>query len=149
MRKTLILSSLAVIVATVAVQGASIDELAWMAGSWHTQDPSGMTEELWTEPAGGLMLGLNRSVPRQGKTSFEFLRIEERDGAVVYLASPGGAEPTAFTLTKATSDRAVFENPEHDFPQRIIYRTERGSLCARAETLAGKGEEWCWSRKKE
>lgn len=130
-----------------AAAGSSLADLAWMAGSWRAEWPGGSSEELWTDPDGGLMLGLNRSVREGKKTGFEFLRIEERNGAVVYLASPGGASPTAFELTEAKRNRAVFENPKHDFPQRIVYWKKDTNLCARVETLAGEGEEWCWERK--
>jgi hypothetical protein len=29
--------------------------------------------------------------------------------------------PVAFTLTQASENRLVFENPAHDFPQKITY----------------------------
>ncbi|HVR42101.1 MAG TPA: DUF6265 family protein [Thermoanaerobaculia bacterium] len=145
MKKILILCALLSVAATA--RGASIDELAWMAGSWTAEGRSGTSEELWTEPAGGLMLGLNRTIRREGRASFEFLRIEEREGAVTYLASPGGAVPTPFTLVGTKGERAVFENREHDFPQRIIYWKKEGDLCARVESLEGEGQEWCWKKK--
>lgn len=146
MKTILMLLLLLVGCAQVGV-GASIDQLRWMAGSWAAEGDDRSTEELWTEPAGGLMLGLNRSVPVRGKTQFEFLRIEQRDREVVYLASPGGAAPTPFTLVKVTAARAEFENAQHDFPQRVIYWKEGVNLCARVETLAGEGEQWCWEPK--
>jgi hypothetical protein len=40
----------------------------------------------------------------------------------LYLATPLDAEQsTTFTCTKQTETEWVFENPEHDFPKRIIY----------------------------
>jgi hypothetical protein len=46
--------------------------------------------------------------------------------------------------------RAVFANPEHDFPDRITYwlKDDR-TLCARAEggePGQRQSKEWCWSR---
>jgi hypothetical protein len=44
--------------------------------------------------------------------------------------------------------RVVFENPAHDFPQRVIYWKDGNDLCARIEgTMNGKAEseEWKWS----
>lgn len=34
----------------------------------------------------------------------------------------GRCPATDFKLTRVTANEAVFENPEHDFPKRIIYR---------------------------
>jgi hypothetical protein len=74
-----------------------------------------------------------------------------RDDGVHYLASPMGRTPaTVFHLVVCEDRKAVFENPEHDFPQRIIYwQPEAGILCARIEgTEAGqaKASEWQWGR---
>ena len=44
--------------------------------------------------------------------------------------------------------RVVFENPTHDFPQRIIYWKDGADLRARIEgTQNGKegSQEWRWS----
>ena len=63
--------------------------------------------------------------------AFEYLRIVERDGGLVYVAQPGGRSPTEFVLTKIDGSRAVFENPRHDFPQRIVYElSNKDSLSA-------------------
>lgn len=41
----------------------------------------------------------------------------------VYIATPLESDKsTIFVCTKATSTEWIFENPQHDFPKRIIYR---------------------------
>src|SRR6185436_1552848 len=72
-------------------------------------------------PSGGAMLGMSRTVSGERMVAFEFLRIVERDGGLVYIAQPNGAPPTEFALTQLEPMRAVFENPRHDYPQRIVY----------------------------
>ena len=67
------------------------------------------------------MLAVSRTVSRGKLTAFEFLRVVERDGGLVYIAQPGGRPPTEFVLTELGNTRAVFENPRHDSPQRIVY----------------------------
>ena len=52
-------------------------------------------------------------------TTFEFLRIVEREGTLVYIAQPNGSPPTEFVLTEIGKDKAVFANPRHDSPQKI------------------------------
>jgi hypothetical protein len=45
-----------------------------------------------------------------------------------------GAKPTVFRMITGSDGEVVFENPEHDFPQRIIYRRESAdALFARIE----------------
>jgi hypothetical protein len=122
----------------------------FMSGSWSSEVNGVRMEEHWTSAAGGLMLGMHRDIGR--KTSFEFMRIEQvDDGSLVYQAQPSGRSATPFKLKSMSESRVVFENLDHDFPQRIIYWRKAEQLCARVEgTIGGKpeSEEWCWNRSK-
>lgn len=102
---------------------ADVAELGWMAGCWAAVGGESGSGEYWLMPAGGSMLGINRTL-RNGRTvAFEFLRIAEtEDGSLVLTASPSGQEATAFTLGSISEKQIVFENARHDFPQRIAYR---------------------------
>lgn len=125
-----------------------LEELAWISGAWSSTGDGVLAEEHWTTPAGGMMLGLHRDVREDG-TFFEYLRIEETAEGIQYVASPQGGPATAFRLTDSTPGRAVFENPAHDFPQRIVYTRDGDTLCA---GIAATGEDpkpertWCWQR---
>lgn len=116
---------------------ALISDLDWLAGSWVGRRGSGSTvEERWSPPRGGAMLAVSRTVnPRGRMVAFEYLRIVEREGGLVYVAQPGGASGTEFVLTELTSEagakRAVFDNPRHDYPKRIVYElSAEGTLSA-------------------
>jgi hypothetical protein len=114
---------------------ADISSLAWMAGCWAPDGGQHGSVEQWTAPAGRSMLGMSRTV-RDGKTVFfEFLRIvEEDDGWTGLIASPAGQETARFELVDLGPKLVVFENPNHDFPQRISYRlTADGNLHGRIE----------------
>jgi len=121
-------------IALPAPAKAAIGDLAWLAGAWvGTRGVEGATsiEERWSPPLGGAMLAVSRTVSRGTMGAFEFLRIVERDGGLVYIAQPGGAPPTEFVLTEMGGTRAVFENPRHDYPKRIVYElSAEGSLSA-------------------
>jgi hypothetical protein len=124
----------------------SLADLSWMAGSWASSEGGRTSEEHWTRPAGGLMLGLHRDVGG-ARTAFEYLRIEESAGKITYLASPQGRPATPFDLVESAAQRAVFANPQHDFPQRILYWREGAALCASVEgPMNGEtvSERWCW-----
>lgn len=114
-------------------QAFKIKDVAWMAGDWQTP-PGGrrQVDEHWTAPAGGAMMGVSRTVTGDKMTEFEYLRIVERADGVFYIAHPNARTPgTEFKLTKATADQAIFENPQHDFPKRILYeKNPDGSLTA-------------------
>lgn len=124
-------------------------DLAWMEGEWGSTQGRMEMEELWTAPKGDLILGLHRDW-RQGseRASFEFLRIEAREGGLVYVAAPGGGPATEFALVELEGQRAVFENPQHEFPQRLVYEREGGALAVRIEDMAGEqGMDWRWEQR--
>jgi hypothetical protein len=118
----------------------SISDLSWMSGDWQT--PAGgrvQIDEHWTQPAGRSMLGMSRTVGGDKSIEFEYLRIEQREDGIYYVAHPKARCPgTDFKLTRLSSSEAVFENPQHDFPKRIIYRkTSEDALTASID--AGEG----------
>jgi hypothetical protein len=105
-------------------QTPALADLAWIAGAWQ-MEPGGkrQIEEHWTQAAGATMLGMSRTVAGEKTVEFEYLRIEQRADGIFYVAHPQARCPaTDFKLTRASANEAVFENPQHDFPKRIIYR---------------------------
>lgn len=123
-----------------------LDALSWMAGCWDSAEGSASADECWLERRGNVMMGFHVDVFGNGRVFFEYLRIVEEADAVNYLASPMGGEPTAFRLVESDGHRAVFENPQHDWPQRITYWREGNSLHARAEGLdeTSRKATWVW-----
>lgn len=119
-----------------AQQKTTIDDLAWLAGCWQDERSTRFREENWTKPRGGTMLGVGRQV-RDGKTTeFEFMRIHEDKGEIFFTAKPSGQAETTFKLVSFADGKATFENPQHDFPTRVIYgKQPDGSLLARIEGL--------------
>lgn len=114
-------------------------DLAFMKGAWEGGRPGMKFEERWTEEAGGLMLGVSRTIRGERAAGFEFLRVEFRSDGVFYVAQPGGAPKTEFKLTASDGKSATFENPAHDHPRLIRYSLQPdGTLKAELEGAEGK-----------
>lgn len=132
-----------------AAPAFQIEQLAFLAGSWRISGEVTI-EEQWLTPAGGTMIGMSR-VHGHGQTFFfEFLRIETRDDGIYYVPQPKGGPATDFKLVKLDATGAVFENLQHDFPKRILYRREGpDAVTARVEgdgTEKEKPEEFPYQR---
>lgn len=128
---------------------ADVASLGWLEGRWAGDKDGVYSEELWTGVRGGAVLGLHRDIKGDSVVSWEFFRIAATKDGVVYFASPRSAPPTPFKLVEASATRAVFENKEHDFPQRILYWREGQALHARIEgPMDGKtvSEDWVWTK---
>lgn len=114
-----------------------VERLAWIAGHWSESEGEVVSEEAWIGARGGVMMGVNRTASTEQTFATEQLRIYEEDGAIWYEASPSGQATARFKLISANGKRAVFENLEHDFPQRIVYQRDGDRLSA---TISGPGE---------
>lgn len=129
---------------------ATVDELHWMAGIWLGTANGVESEEHWSAPSGGLLIGMHRDVREGRAVGFEFFRIQAQDGVITYLSQPGGRPAVPFKMKEMGAQRIVFENLGHDFPQRIIYwQTQPGELRARVEgAVDGKleSDEWIWTQ---
>jgi Domain of unknown function (DUF6265) len=127
--------------AAAQAQADPFAPVAWMAGCWSQPGlatGSAGSAEQWMAPAGGLMLGMARTLKNGRVIEFEFMQIRaDAEGRLSFIAQPQGRPPTEFKLLRQTDGegaQAVFENPAHDFPQRIIYRrTGPDGLVARIE----------------
>lgn len=96
---------------------------AWMQGCWQWVNADPGTVEQWTAPAGGLMLGMSKTIKSGKLSAFEFMRISEVEpGKLGFTAQPSGGAPTTFLLLHSREKEVTFENLGHDFPQRVMYR---------------------------
>lgn len=136
--------------------------ILFMQGTWRATESGSYTEEHWSAPAADSMIGYSRTIATTGAApgrtkAFEFLRLVARrpDAAspltIDYLASPGGrGTPTPFRLTDSAPHRAVFTNPEHDFPKRLTYWLDDANrLHARIDAMndnPAQTQEWIYER---
>ncbi|WP_435003586.1 DUF6265 family protein [Xanthomonas arboricola] len=133
---------IAVIIVLVAGTGTSaraadISQLAWLGGCWKSDTAEPGSGEHWLPLAGGTLLGVSRTV-KQGKTvEFEFMQIRAAEsGQLAFIAMPSGRKTVVFPLLRLGETEVVFENPQHDFPQRVIYQLEgETKLRARIEGM--------------
>ncbi|MGB3848064.1 hypothetical protein EAO27_00605 [Sphingopyxis sp. YF1] len=147
MKKTMIAALSMLLLA--ASEPARVDDLGWMAGDWVREADGRWTEESWTRPRGGLMLGHSRSGRGETVREFEYLRLQTAaDGTIAYIAQPGGRAPVAFALVRHDAASATFENAAHDYPQRIHYAREGDGLTATISRLDGtQAMRWDYRRR--
>lgn len=121
---------------------------AFLAGCWEQRVGERWTEECWTAPRGGLMIGSGRTGKGDTLSNWEWMRIERSaDGSLSFYASPKGAPAVTFKATQISESEIIFGNPAHDFPQRIRYlRTAAGIDAEISLTNGGKPVRWSYRR---
>lgn len=124
--------------------------LAWLTGTWIDERGDASSEHIWTSVRGGTLLGLQRDIRPGRDTWVEFVKVHETPAGIVFSVIPLGQPQTDFTLASLSEGRVVFENPAHDFPQRIVYQLENDDILVATIEGSADGEqrsaEWRWTR---
>ena len=119
-----------------APKGAALP--GWMAGTWMMEEGAQWADEVWTDPRGGMMLGVGRSGFGPQLDSWELTQIRVKaDGSMVYIARPEGKAPVEFPMVLISEEAVEFANPSHDYPQRIRYWRQGKLLVAEISLLDG------------
>jgi len=107
---------------SAATQAVGIQRVAWLQGCWEIVSAERTIEEQWMTPRGKSMVGISRTVRGDSLVTYELVVLREQGDQLAYEAHPAG-QPSAVFLSRTVSDSSVvFENLEHDFPQRIGYQ---------------------------
>lgn len=112
--------------------------LDWLAGHWCGGDGERRIDEVWLPEAGGVLVGMSRTAKGEKNESFEFMRIVSDGESANFHVQPNGVPPTVFAMAAQGEGWIRFENPEHDFPNRIEYRRDGDRLHA---YIAGPGRD--------
>lgn len=112
---------------TTKQEAAAYTQLAFakrMLGNWQNQFPEGIATESWELLDDSTYTGKSLVVIGKDTVSSESIQLQQRGTEVSYIPTvkeQNGGKPIPFLLTSSSENQFVFENPEHDFPQKISY----------------------------
>ncbi|WP_146146702.1 DUF6265 family protein [Taibaiella chishuiensis] len=134
-------------------QHNGMNDLQWLAGIWENKTPRGSIYESWQKTNDSVMTGRSYRLKDGDTLVFEEIRIVSEQGQLFYIPvvkNQNGGQPVRFRLVSASDSGMVFENPQHDFPQRITYnRTGSDALVAAISgKVAGKERKQQFPMKK-
>lgn len=104
---------------------AGIARVAWLQGCWELASPQRTVEEHWMAPRGKTMIGTGRTVRGDQLIEYELVILREQGDKLAYEAHPSGQPTAVFLSTTISETTVIFENAEHDFPQKVGYRQDR------------------------
>jgi hypothetical protein len=121
----------------------------WLEGCWEQRSAQRWTEECWSAPRGGMMIGYSRSGEGPILTGWEVMQIVQektnRPAAVklAFWAAPSGQGRTMFAWTASAKAGVSFINMGNDYPQRVRYWREGRYLLAEISLADGtKTQRW-------
>lgn len=127
---------------------ATLPMPAFLSGCWEQRKGERWTEECWTDPRGGLMIGSGRTGIGDKVGHWEWMRIERgADGIVTFYGSPKGAPAVGFKAIQADANSISFLNAAHDYPQRVRYVRTKSGIDAQVSLADGsKPNRWTYRR---
>lgn len=121
-----------------------LNDFAWLTGDWQRESAKSITTESWRRVSETAFEGSSSRVSKaSGETVFgESLMLAKMGSDIFYIAKVAeNALPIPFKLVNFSKTEAVFENPTHDFPQRIRYRRDgENAFTAIVETIETSAE---------
>lgn len=109
----------------------------WLLGTWTQQSEQGILEETWTSANDSTLAGTSFFIKDKDTLHHETILLQEKDNNLLYIATIKGEnedEAVTFPLTSSTDNTLIFENPKHDYPQKIMYSYNKNQLTA---TISG------------
>lgn len=106
-------------------------------GAWENIEKEYYSAEIWEKINDSTLSAISYTVKGIDTLSYEKIRLELRGNEINYIPSVRGQNddlPVKFKLISLENE-AVFENKEHDFPQRIIYVQSANELKASIEGI--------------
>ena len=128
----------------------------WIEGSWLMIYPNGKNRlETWKLIDNRNLEGTGFAINGKDSTIIEYLKLNQTSDGVYYVPrvpDQNDGKEVRFKLVNKNKE-LVFENPGHDFPQRILYRylpsasaEDKDSMFVRVESLKGEGIDYWFQR---
>jgi hypothetical protein len=103
-----------------------LQKAIWILGEWEKTDSLGTLKEIWTSKDDSTFTGQSYYIQNKKDTIHEEQIELMQDGEhLIYTATIKGENndtSVPFQMTNDQDSVLVFENPKHDYPQKIEYR---------------------------
>ncbi|MCH5597584.1 DUF6265 family protein [Niabella ginsengisoli] len=103
---------------------AKIKTAGWLSGNWHHSSEEGNATEQWRRVNDSTYAAESFIIVKNDTVFYETMHLEQRAGSVYCIINAkeqNKNEAVSFKLTSSEPDILVFENPQHDFPTKIVY----------------------------
>ena len=102
-----------------------IEQAHWLVGTWFSKSGERSNYERWNKYNDSTYLGRSYSIQHGDTVSAESITLVQHGEEINYIPMVRGQNndmPVMFKLVSSDSNKLIFENPAHDFPQIITYR---------------------------
>lgn len=102
-----------------------LEKAKWFIGEWGNKSAEGDLTERWKKENDSVYHGESYFVTTKNDTVFaEHMQLAEANGKLAFIVTvpnQNNGEAVRFEMTSGTENQLIFENPKHDFPNKIVY----------------------------
>ena len=101
-----------------------IEKVKWISGEWQNKSKDGILTESWERINDTVFNAVCYFVHGKDTLHNEKISLLQSDNAIIYsptVKGENGNRPVHFKMTSVNANELVFENPKHDYPQKIVY----------------------------
>ena len=106
-------------------KGKVFKKLYVLEGTWKMMTKRGAICEEWKKVDNNYLQSKGYMIKGSDTTINERVALTNTKEGVFYTSTvedQNNKQPVAFKMTSSENNMFVFENPEHDFPKRIVYK---------------------------
>lgn len=123
-----------------------LEEAKWLIGSWGNSTKEGDLTESWSQLNDSTLSGKTIFVAGKDTLFTETIEIIQVNDSLLYntkVSNQNEGKTVSFKAVALTKNQIVFENPKHDFPQKIAYtKISSDSLVAKISGKKGGKESF-------
>jgi hypothetical protein len=127
----------------------------WLIGNWENKMDDGILSETWKKENDSTFSGKSYFIVNSKDTVHsETILLTQLNNQLIYSPTVKGQnddKPIDFIMTSDSENNFVFENPKHDYPQKIVYKkaTENSLVATISGIQQGKQSTESYPMKKK
>ncbi|TXB64259.1 hypothetical protein FRY74_10730 [Vicingus serpentipes] len=109
----------------------TLNQLNWLLGSREMVSGNQLILETWEQENDTLFIGKSYNITQYDTVLTETIQVIQKENIIYYIPlvfDQNGGEPVLFELKSEHPEQLIFENKEHDFPNRICYYKDGGNI---------------------
>lgn len=119
-----------------------LENVKWLIGSWGNTTKEGNLTETWSQKNDSTLSGKTTFIAGKDTLFTETIEIIQVSDSLLYntkVSNQNEGKTVSFKVSILTENQIIFENPKHDFPQKITYtKISSDSLVAK---ISGKKDD--------
>jgi hypothetical protein len=122
-----------------------LGKMDWLTATWENKMPEGTLKEIWVKENDSTFSARSFFIKEEDTLHNETILLSQKNDVITYSAKIIGENNDKFIdfkLTTTNENSYTFENPSHDYPQKIMYKkVDNNNLVA---TISGiQGDKLC------